>query len=379
MKKSALSLVEILKGYGRFAKIIFMPNLVKRINAFTKLGEVLMKVASDDLKYEEKSVSLQTSELITLIQNSQQYNGWFTEENVRNMIGAIGISLTKDKINQWLTPYYPLLEVKEIPKTIAVVMAGNVPAVGFHDLLCVLVSGNRLTARLSGDDNKLIPAIVDLLCHIEPEFNGMCDFTEDRLKDFDAVIATGSDNTSRYFEYYFGKYKHIIRKNRNGIAVLKGDETEKDLEGLKNDIFTYYGLGCRNVSKLMLPAGYDFSLLFNVLPKDVEINNNHKYFNNYEYNKAIYLVNGTSHYDFGNLLMVENTQIPSPVSVVNYEYYNSEKAIMDYLNKNSENIQCVVSKQKSINSAISFGKTQQPELWDYADGVDTMAFLLSLK
>lgn len=356
-----------------------MPNLVKRINAFAELGEVLMKLSSNELNFEEKDNTLQMSELIKLIQNSQQYNGWFTEKNVRNMIKAIGSSLKKDKLNHWLTPYYPSLEVEEIPSTIAVVMAGNIPAVGFHDLLCVLASGNRLIAKLSGDDNKLIPAIVDLLCHIEPEFNGMCYFTEDRLKDFDAVIATGSENTSRYFEFYFGKYKHIIRKNRNGVAVLKGDETEKDLEGLKNDIFTYYGLGCRNVSKLMLPAGYDFSQLLDVLSKDIEINENHKYFNNYEYNKAIYLVNGTPHYNFGNLLMVENTQIPSPVSVVNYEYYSSEKDIMDYLNKNSENIQCVVSKHKSINSAINFGESQQPELWDYADGVDTMAFLLSLK
>ncbi len=355
-------------------------NLEKRIAAFGELGKGLINIVhgKTEIEFEGKDLSQQATELYKLIQTSQNYNGWFTKNFVQYMIDAIGNSLQKDKLEQWIQPYQDKLRKINAPKTIGVVMAGNVPAVGFHDLLCVLISGNRLLAKLSGDDNRLIPAIVNMLNAIEPGFEGMCSFTENRLSEFKAVIATGSNNTARYFEYYFGKFNHIIRKNRNGVAVLTGSESEKDLNGLCSDIFTYYGLGCRNVSKLLLPAGYDFTSLLDVISKQENVNDNHKYFNNYEYNKAIYLVNGTPHFDSGNLLLVEDEQIASPVSVVNYQFYNDESELPEYAKANAAEIQCLISNSQILKNRIQFGKSQQPELWDYADGVDTLSFLLSL-
>ncbi len=355
-------------------------NLEKRIAAFGELGKGLINIAhgKNEIEFEGKDLSLQAAELYKLISTSKNYNGWFTENFVQYMIEAIGNSLQKNKLEQWIQPYQDKLQKVNFPKTIGVVMAGNVPAVGFHDMLCVLISGNRLLAKLSSDDNRLIPAIVNLLNAIEPGLEGMCSFTENRLSEFEAVIATGSNNTARYFEYYFGKFNHIIRKNRNGVAVLSGSESEKDLNGLCSDIFTYYGLGCRNVSKLLLPAGYDFTRLLEAISKHENITNNHKYFNNYEYNKAIFLVNGTPHFDSGKLLLVEDERIASPVSVLNYQFYNDDSELPDYAKVNAAEIQCVISNSQILKSKVQFGKSQQPELWDYADGVDTLSFLLSL-
>jgi hypothetical protein len=257
-------------------------------------------------------------------------------------------------------------------------MAGNVPLVGFHDLLCVLISGNKLLAKLSSDDNKMLPAIVDLLVQINPGFKDLVKVTDGKMEKFDAVIATGSNNTSRYFDYYFGKYPNIIRKNRNGVAVLTGTESQVELEGLADDIFLYYGLGCRNVSKLYLPKDYDLIKLMQVLEFRKSISENHKYFNNYEYNKAIYLVNGTNHFDAGNLILTENESIASPVSVVFYEFYEDLEKLKNSLSLISDKIQCIVSKETFGKNTVQFGKSQEPALWDYADGVDTMEFLLSL-
>lgn len=356
-----------------------MIGLHDRIEAFANLGMILQKVASDEEIYQVNGddIYVRAKEITRLISESRFYNGWFSESNVRFMISAIGDSLQKTNLEKWLSAYLNKIETRNT-KTVAVVMAGNIPAVGFHDFLSVLITGNRLIGKLSDDDDKLIPAIADLLCSIEPSFVDMITFTDKTLKGFDAVIATGSNNTSRYFEYYFGKYPNLIRKNRNGIAILNGNETEKELKGLAGDIFTYYGLGCRNVSKLLVPSGYDFTKLLDILAEQKIVNENHKYFNNFEYNKAIYLVNGTQHLDSGNLLLTEDYRIASPVSVVYYHFYNTDKELTDFLMKNEENIQCAVSNVELIKNRIAFGKSQQPELWDYADGVDTLSFLLSL-
>lgn len=257
-------------------------------------------------------------------------------------------------------------------------MAGNIPAVGFHDFLSVLMSGHKLIARLSSDDDKLLPAIADILVAIEPEFEELITFEGGKLNGFDAVIATGSDNTARYFEYYFGKYPHVIRKNRNGVAVLNGDESKEDLNCLADDIFLYFGLGCRNVSRIFVPLKYDFQKLLSVIEKRNGILENSKYFNNYEYNKAIYLINKTGHFDSANLLLVQNEQIASPVSVLNYEYYSDLHLLEKTLEAREMEIQCVVSNEGRLKKVIPFGSTQQPKLWDYADGVDTMRFLLKL-
>ncbi len=206
----------------------------------------------------------------------------------------------------------------------------------------------------------------------------MIDFTSNRLINFDAIIATGSNNTSRYFEYYFGKYPNIIRKNRNSVALITGDESNDDLRGLSKDIFMYYGLGCRNVSHIILPNGYDMKNMLDVFSENTKIIENHKYFNNYEYNKAIYLVNSKQHFDTGNLLVTEDLNFSSPVSTIHFSYYNKLSDVAKLLEVKSLEIQCVVSVSVSIKNAVTPGFGQQPQLWDYADGIDTMRFLIEL-
>lgn len=352
-------------------------DLDKRLQAFVALGTALRAAFGDEGITEPSPKQV---EKIKALENeaahAKNYNGWFVEKMVRNALLALGKSLREEKLKKWVSAYD--METVRKEKVVGVVMAGNVPAVGFHDFLSVLISGHKLLARLSSDDSKLLPAIADLLLAQEAEFKSYITFTEGRLQDFDAVIATGSNNTSRYFEYYFGKYPHIIRKNRNGIAILTGEESQSELEALADDIFLYYGLGCRNVSKIFVPKGYGFNPLLAVLEKRHKIAGNHKYFNNYEYNKAIFLINGRRHLDTGNILLVEDTQLPSPVGVLHYEYYSSDEALSELLMTRKDKIQCIMSGAKFLPKTVSLGGSQQPELWDYADGVDTLDFLLKL-
>ncbi len=357
-----------------------MPKLKERIAAFAEMGNALSLISGPGSPvkntfndYKDELVAIQN-----LIRDAHLYNGWFTGEMVRYMINSVVSILNEKALNDWLNAYPAKSLEPQIPKTIGVVMAGNVPMVGFHDFLTVLISGNRLKIKLSSDDNKLLPALYDLLLSIEPQFQDFVKFTDGKLGAFDAVIATGSNNSARYFDYYFGKYPNIIRKNRNGVAVLTGKETIDDLEKLSDDIFLYYGLGCRNVSRLYVPKGYDFSELKKVLEGRREISENHKYFNNYEYNKAIYLVNGTPHIDCGNLLLVESEQIASPVSVLYYNHYDSLPSLKNALTARKEEIQCIVSGEEFTVGVIPFGESQNPGPGDYADGVDTLRFLLSL-
>ena len=363
-----------------FAKRTNMVSLAKRTEAFERLGKVMSSVVNDEnIDADVLSVSDQgIRSLSELIENSHHYNGWFIPDNVKHMVSSLAESLREDKLETWLQPYREAIDRKKPVNRVGVVMAGNLPLVGFHDFLSVLITGDRIVAKLSADDNKLLPAVAGLLFEIEPGFQDYVEFTDDRLENFDAIIATGSDNTSRYFEYYFGKYPHIIRRNRNGAAVLTGNETESDLEKLSEDIFLYFGLGCRNVSKLFVPENYDFDNLLEVLGRNKKVIESHKYFNNYEYNKAIYLVNRTPHFDSGNLLLTEDFRFASPVSVVYYEYYHDLNSVKEILKENREKIQCVVSGNESLENTVPFGKSQQPELWDYADGVDTVRFLLTI-
>ena len=357
-----------------------MPNLNDRIVAFTKLGELMTSLDKRDAIENIADVTLRekAEKLSLLVNTAQQHNGWFTTDNVKNALLSLGKSLKKDSLEKWISSYKDKLSVAGSPKTVAVIMAGNVPAVGFHDFLCVLITGHRILGKLSSDDNKLIPAIADILTTIEPGFTDFIEFTENQIKNFDAVIATGSDNTSRYFEYYFSKYPHIIRENRNGVALLTGSENKEELNALADDIFLYYGMGCRNVAKLFVPAGYDFNPLLQILGEHKEVNDNTKYFNNYEYNKAIYLVNGVNHFDTGNLLLTEKNEYASPVSVLYYSYYQAPESLKNELMVNSNKIQCVVTNMNFPADRIPFGRTQIPELWDYADGVDTVEFLSGL-
>ncbi len=350
----------------------------KRIRAFVRLGSALRGAFGEE---EVPLTPAETAKMELLrreVDEAAFYNPWFTKDFVYSALLALGESMREEKLRKWFSAYDFATEITFQPKTVGVVMAGNIPAVGFHDFLSVLMSGHRILARLSSNGKKLLPAMAEVLTAIAPEFSNYITFTEGQLKAFDAIIATGSNNTSRYFEYYFGKYPNIIRKNRNGVAVLTGNETEEQLKALAADVFLYYGMGCRNVAKLFIPENYAFEPLLKVFDDWKQVNENHKYFNNYEYNKAIFLVNGRTHFDTGNLLIVEDDKFASPVSVLHYEYYSSPVALRNYLMVSSTLIQCIVSEADFLKNTVPMGKSQAPELWDYADGVDTMAFLLRL-
>jgi hypothetical protein len=312
--------------------------------------------------------------MVQQLQLVKANNGWFTEDNLRFSCKSWSTSLTEENLNQWLSPYP--IQTKD-PKIVAIVMAGNVPLVGFHDFISALISGNKVLAKLSSNDKHLLPYLAKQLVSIEAGFKDHISFTEGKLEKFDAVIATGSNNTARYFDYYFGKYPNIIRKNRNSVAVLTGTETTGQLESLADDIFRYFGLGCRNVSKIYIPKDYDFDPFFNAMFSWKHIINDHKYINNYDYNKAVYLMSLFDILDNEFLLLKEDKGFSSPISVVFYEYYDSLENLALHFSENKENIQCVIS-EKGLDDAIPFGKAQTPNLWDYADGIDTLEFLLEL-
>lgn len=337
-------------------------QLQQRINAFKELGVFLADVASTNSHYSD------------ILQTAQDHNRWFTVDNMRVALNNWSQALTEENIKKWVSSYQ---FSKKEPKTVAVIMAGNIPLVGFHDFISVLISGNKILGKLSSNDKILLPFIAQKLIEIEPSLKDFIQFSDKKLENFDAVIATGSNNTSLYFEHYFGKYPNIIRKNRNSVAVLSGEESPSQLEALSKDIFMYFGLGCRNVSKLYLPKDFDFKPFFNAMYSQKEIIHNDKYMNNYDYNKAVYLMGGTNLLDNEFMLLKEDTGLSSPISVVFYEYYQSFQEVEEYLAKNAEKIQCVVATC-GIENAIPFGKTQSPELWDYADGIDTLHFLLKL-
>ena len=308
------------------------------------------------------------------IQLSKSYNGWFTENNIQFAFKSWEDALNEENLLKW-TSKYDLEKVHN--HHIAIVLAGNIPLVGFHDLLSVLISGNRVIAKLSSNDKLLLPYLTKYLIAIEPEFEGKIVFTEERLEKFNAVIATGSNNTARYFEYYFGKYPNIIRKNRNSVAVLSGKETSEELKSLSNDIFRYFGLGCRNVSKIFIPKDYNFDAFFNAMFIWKEVINDNKYINNYDYNKAVYLMSNVNLLDNEFLLLKEDINFSSPISVTFYEYYDSLESVSEKLITEKDNIQCIVSNL-GIKNEIKFGETQNPNLWEYADGIDTIDFLVKL-
>jgi len=256
-------------------------------------------------------------------------------------------------------------------------MAGNIPLVGFHDFLSVLNSGHEVLVKQSSNDKHLLPYLAKYLEYVEPSFKGKIAFTDEKLAGFEAVIATGSNNTARYFEYYFKDKPNIIRKNRNSVAILTGKETKEQLIGLSDDIFTYFGLGCRSVSKLFVPKDYDFQDFFGGMYGKSDIMNNAKYANNYDYNKAVYLMSLFDILENGFLMIKEDTQYASPIATVFYEYYDDLASLQAKLTADAEDIQCIVA-DIDMENEIAFGHTQQPELHDYADGVDTLQFLSSL-
>lgn len=309
-----------------------------------------------------------------LIQLSQSHNGWYTPENVYFSIQSWATALTEENLYQWLASYN--LEINK-PKNVGLILAGNIPLVGFHDFLSVLISGNNVLIKTSSNDQFLLPFLAKYIIAIEPEFSSKITFVEGKLENFDAVIATGSNNTARYFEYYFKDKPSIIRKNRNSVAVLNGKETKEQLIALGEDIFRYFGLGCRNVSKLFVPKGYSFNAFFEAIFEYQDIIHYEKYANNYDYNKAVFLMSNFKLLDNGFLTIKEDISYASPISSVFYEFYDSIDELQIRLRSESEQIQCIVSNNLVENS-IDFGQTQRPNLWDYADNVDTISFLLTI-
>jgi len=331
-------------------------NLEHRISAFVKLGNHLSNLSDEAFE--------------TLALNARSENPWFTAENVKRSLTGITQYLKEDKLRQW-TSAYTLNPAK--PKEVALVLAGNIPLVGFHDLLCVLISGHHAQVKLSSKDSKLIQYLIKHLIWLEPAFEQTIIVKENKLENFDAVIATGSDNSARYFEYYFGKYPNIIRKNRSSCVILSGNESVEEIDALGEDIFSYFGLGCRNVSKAFVPKGYDLAKILSRWEAYKDIIHHHKYCNNYDYQKSILLVNLIPFLDNGFILLQQNQKLVSPISVLYYEYYTDQADLENKLKEHSEKIQCIVGTQKP--ATIPFGSAQYPEVWDYADNVDTLKFL----
>ena len=335
-------------------------TLPERIAAFVALGEELK--------------SLDPAQKQEIFSRAANANPWFDERNVTNALNGIIYLLDKQNLEDWLFVY----DFGNIsPKKVGVIMAGNIPMVGFHDFLSVLLSGHELYAKLSSEDTFLIKMLADRLIRLEPRFENKIHYVE-LLKEADAIIATGSDNTARYFEYYFSKKPHIIRKNRTSLGILTGNEITADFLALGEDIFNYFGLGCRNVSKLLVPRNYTFQAFLQALEPFNYVLDHHKYQNNYDYNKSILLVNRATHLDNGFLLLSESEQLVSPISVLFYQTYADAADLKNKLDQIKDKTQVVVSAGGWYPDSIPFGQAQCPAVWDYADGVDTMAFLIGL-
>lgn len=359
--------------------------LKKRINGFVRLGEFLNwfcdldsdKKSDKKIKQADK-IFLKWAELLrNQIRSAEEYNPWFTRENILYSLDKIGNMLDYNRLKEWTGSYEIDLSGK-IPLNVGTVMAGNIPLVGFFDFLCVLISGNIFMAKMSSKDNKLLPVLKEILVDIDFDFEDRILFIDGFLKNMDAVIATGSNNTSRYFEYYFGKYPNIIRKNRSSVAVLTGEETNIELEDLGNDMLRYFGLGCRNVSKIYIPENSSPEKILEGIKPFSHIAIHNKYANNYDYNKSIFIMNNVKFIDNGLLLLKQDEGMFPPVSVVFYEYYSDLGNVMKNIQSHSQDIQCIVSKGGIIENSVEFGKSQQPGLFNYADNIDTMEFLSSL-
>ncbi|GGZ90538.1 acyl-CoA reductase [Algibacter mikhailovii] len=351
-------------------------QLQERINAFVKLGDFLRQFSNQDIS---KAENIEFNDIFFdgfkhLLKIAQEHNGWFTLENIQFALKSWSDALTLENLNKWVKPY----NIEETPpKQVAIIMAGNIPLVGFHDFLSVLIIGHRVLVKQSSNDKHLLPFLAKYLEYVAPKFKGHIVFTEEKLEGFDAVIATGSDNTARYFEYYFKGKPSIIRNNRNSVAILSGNETTDDLKNLSEDIFRYYGLGCRNVSKIFVPKGYKFDSFFESIYHWNPIINKAKYANNYDYNKAVYLMSEFDMLENGFFMIKEDQSFASPIATLFYEYYENLDQLKVILETKKEQIQCIVSKGFNENE-IAFGATQKPQLWDYADDVDSIEFLLAI-
>lgn len=348
-----------------------MTTIDQRIEAFHKLGELFYDISS---KKENSKYKKWITVFNKKINEAYQYNKWFTTENCLLSFKNWSKELTTLKLSKWLNNY----ELKNCSKkTIVIIMAGNIPLVGFHDFICAKILNYKCLIKMSSDDKILLPIVIDFLDFILPGFKKNIEFTNKPLKKFDGVIATGSNSSFKYFEYYFKKYPKILRKTRHSIAVLDGNESKENLIDLGNDIFNYFGMGCRSVSKIFVPKNYNFDLLFESLFEFKEVIKNNRYANNYDYNKAIYLMGEKKITENGFLILKKDKNLGSPIACLFYDTYNSIKEIEKYIDNNSEYLQCIVSNFKLSNS-IPLGSSQKPKIYDYADKIDTLNFLLKM-
>jgi len=336
-------------------------TLEERIDAFARLGSTIKNISEEDLD--------------SLCRRVENNNNWFSPAQTKNALNSLLVFLNEGSLTHWLASYN-LPETVD-PKSIGILMAGNIPAVGFHDLMCVLLSGHRACIKLSSPDQVLINWLIEKLVSIEPKFKSLIS-VEEMLKNKDAYIATGSDNSARYFEYYFGKYPNIIRKNRTSVGILDGSEKKEDFRKLAKDIFQYYGLGCRNISKIFVPNKALLISFLDSIQDFSEIADNHKYFHNYEYNKSILLVNKEEHLDNGFLILQQSKGLVSPISVLYYEVYQSMEELNNLVSLASDKIQCILSRGAWFTGSLDLGQAQCPVLDDYADGIDTISFLKNL-
>jgi hypothetical protein len=343
-------------------------------NIFIELGHFLKQFNTNETVKNENVLKndLFFNEFNKLIELSQSHNGWYTPEQVYFAIQSWAEALSKENLEKWLSNYN---FDNVAPKNIALILAGNIPLVGFHDFLSVLITGHSVLVKTSSNDQHLLPFLAKYIIALEPKFADKITFVEGKLENFDAVIATGSNNTARYFEYYFKDKPSIIRKNRNSVAVIDGSESKEQLLALGEDIFRYFGLGCRNVSKLFVPKGYSFDTFFEAIFEYQDVIHYEKYANNYDYNKAVFLMSNFKLLDNGFLTLKEDASYASPISSVFYERYENLDLLKKQLNDEKDQIQCIVSNDL-IDGSISFGETQKPQLWDYADNIDTISFLL---
>ena len=344
-------------------------NLNNRITLFVKLGRFFSDYINNNLE------SLERNKFDKAINESILHNSFFSKKNILKSLLSWSNVLTKKSIDDFLSNY--LIKIKKREKKIAIIMAGNIPLVGFHDFFCVIISGNFAVIKLSSKDSHLFKFILSFLVKENPEFDTKFDVVESKLQIFDAVIATGNNISANQFELYFKKYPKIIRRNRHSIAILNGNETKKEIELLANDIFYYYGLGCRNVSKIFIPNNYNLDILFKSFVLWNEVINKNSYANNYNYYRAIYLLNKEVFFDNGFVLLKESEKIGSPVGTIYFEYYKSDNQIKEMIKKNNDKIQCIVSNN-NYPKTIKFGETQMPNLNDFADDIDTFNFLLKL-
>ena len=344
----------------------FADKIISLIDAFDHLGQQLNKYANQQAATPEAAAILDEATKAAQVQNP-----WFTKDNIDTAVLNWAVLLKRDVLTNWISHYQ---QAKWTDDVVGLVLAGNLPLVGLHDLVCVLLSGHKAVVKLSSKDKVLIPALVRILQHSFAEINKRVQFVNDRLGQVDKVIATGSNNSSRYFSYYFKNIPHIIRKNRNSVAILTGEETQEQLAGLADDICLYFGLGCRSVSKIWVPEGYDFDILFGALYRHKDMIHHNGYANNYDYNKAIFLMNQEAILDNGFVILKEDERISSPIACLYYSYYNDRSEVDRLISSNREDIQCIVST--TGNNTVLPGKAQCPQLNDYADNIDTMEVLL---